>query len=148
MPSANFLTRRAPPAVVQLAPVKTIADARVFMETRTGNTHQLGSDPKKVLARLRQKGRFSFVLRSSDGVAVGTASITETEPAIGVVGIAILPAFQRRGLAAAALREIEKFAAQKGFIALRADIFDDNHAATGLFTREGYRRYSLFEKAI
>lgn len=90
----------------------------------------------------------AFVIDDGIGRLLGSASITETEPAIGVVGIALLPTAQRRGYGKLVLRQIEQIAAEHGFIALRADIFDGNEPAAALFSKSGFRRYSLFEKPL
>jgi GNAT superfamily N-acetyltransferase len=145
MPSANFCVSKL---VVSLYPVRTLDDAELFIRTRTANTHQLGTDRAKILKRLRGRGRLAFVVKDGMGLSLGTASITESEAAIGVVGIALLPEAQGKGYGRLILRQLELIAAEHGYIALRADIFDDNNGAIALFSRSGYRRYSLFEKPI
>ena len=145
MPSASFCVPRL---VVELYPVRTLEDAELFMRTRTANTHQLGTDRAKVLKRLRGNGRLAFVVKDGMSRLLGTASITETEAGIGTVGVALLPEAQGKGYGPVLLDRLESVGADHGFIALRADIFDENERAVALFQRSGYRRYSLFEKAI
>ena len=145
MPSASFCVPRL---VVELYPVRTLEDAELFMRTRTANTHQLGTDRAKVLKRLRGNGRLAFVVKDGMSRLLGTASITETEAGIGTVGVALLPEAQGKGYGPVLLDRLESVGADHGFIALRADILDENERAVALFQRSGYRRYSLFEKAI
>jgi len=136
-----------PPDVV-LHDVKTVEDAAAFIRTRTSDTHPLGADPKKVLKRLKRKGLLSLIIKDGDGNLLGTATVSETEPSIGVVGIALLPEARGKGYGSAALKEIERLAADQGFIALRADIFDENTASLALFNKAGFRRYTLMEKGL
>lgn len=147
MPSAN-LCAPSPPLVCHLRPVRTAQDAEVFIATRTKDNHRLGSDTEKVLQLLTAKGRMAFVVEDGVGHLLGSASITEGEVAIGVVGVSILEAFRGRGYGKLILRQLERIAVEFGFIALRADIFEDCDASVALFSHAGYRRYALFEKPL
>lgn len=144
MPSSSFCVPRTVP-VCHLRPVRTLGDVEVFQ--RTG-THQLGADPRKVLKRLTAQGRMAYIVEGGQGVDVGVASLTETEVGIGVVGVALLEEYRNRGYGSAIIYKLEAVAAELGFIALRADVFDDNEGGVALFTSKGFRRYSLFEKPI
>ena len=136
------------PRTVRLRPVRRLKDAQVFIQSRTRDTHQFTCSPATVLKRLTAPGVLAFIVDDGAGRSLGTCSITETEPSIGVAGIALLPEFRQQGYGTAVLRQLERKAAGKGFIALRADIFDDNAKAMALFEKSGYRKYSLFEKPL
>jgi len=54
--------------------------------------------------------------------------------------LAVDPARQRRGLAAALMTYAEQEAAAREYDAIRLDVFTRNPAATALYERRGYRR--------
>lgn len=134
-----------PARQIELHPVKTLPQAQLYAKTRTSsNMHPL-PEGKALLTRLR---RGSFLVYSGTEVLLGTASLHETQPGIGEVGIFLTLTHRNCGWAPLILAELEAHAKQAGFFALRADIFEDNTRALELFKKHGYRPFQLLEKAL
>lgn len=62
-----------------------------------------------------------------------------TEPAVVTHRLAVAPAAQGKGVAAALLQQAETLAAERGIRALRVDTNSENHVTQRLFPKLGYR---------
>jgi len=144
-PSVNFL--KAPDCrPVILRRVKNEADLQEYARLRTGvsGMHKinLGTLSKTIF------DNYAFIARSAVEVTLGTASFWPIEPLVASVGIYIVPEMRGNGWGRALLAEIEKEPKDAGFIAIRADIFEDNVDALKFFKGGGYKKFQYFEKAL
>jgi predicted GNAT family acetyltransferase len=134
--------------VLRLNRVKTREQAQryIAIHASADYTHDLGSDPNRVLSLLVE--RLTYIVETGTEVTVGTASITQTEPGIATLGVCLSPEFRGRGYGTMLVEALEEEARDQGCFAARVDVFCENEAALRLFRKAGFREYVLMEKSL
>lgn len=110
-----------------------------------GAGEALATEVKRRLIRdLPEHPAAEGLLAEADGEAIGFAtcfvgySTFRARPLLNIHDIAVLPAWRRRGVAAALLDAIEGRARELGCCRLTLEVRDDNARARGVYARCGF----------
>jgi len=146
----TLLLRLATPA--DLPAILTLIQRVVPLMNAAGNFQWEASYPNKAVFQ-RDIARQHLWLAELNGQLVGIAALTHNdqdeeyaqadwnvaEPALVTHRLAVDPAAQGRGVAAALLQKAEEVAQQQGLRVLRVDTNSENQATQRLFPKLGYR---------
>jgi ribosomal protein S18 acetylase RimI-like enzyme len=147
--TTDLTIRRA--TVADLPAIMTLVQAVVPLMNASGNMQWTSEYPTEEVFRkdiVRQHLWVAERLSELEGVAALTqdqdaeyadADWDATEPALVTHRLAVAPAAQGRGVAAALLRQAEHEASQLGLRTLRVDTNSENKATQQLFPKLGYR---------
>ena len=86
----------------------------------------------------------TVLLAFADSQPVGTAvclwgfSTFAGMPSVNIHDLAVLPAFQRRGIGKALLAEVERRARERGCCKITLEVHDTNEGAKGLYRSAGF----------
>jgi GNAT superfamily N-acetyltransferase len=86
---------------------------------------------------------FAFFVAEHRGLVVGCAGIIGQQLPV-VNSVAVRPEFRRLGIAAALVREVESFAAERGHDRVTLDVLAHNTPALELYRRLGYEEYHRY----
>lgn len=106
----------------------------------------------RLLPALREHVGTVVLLALAEGQVVGIAtcfvgfSTFYAKPLLNVHDLAVLPAFQRRGIARALLTAAEERARARGCCKLTLEVREDNHRARALYHERGFRDFELAGK--
>ncbi|MBW3130789.1 GNAT family N-acetyltransferase [Hymenobacter profundi] len=132
--------------------ILTLISRVVPLMNAAGNFQWEASYPNEAVFQ-RDIARHHLWLAELDGQLAGIAALTHndqdaeyaqaewdvTEPALVTHRLAVDPAAQGRGVAAALLQKAEELARQRGLRVLRVDTNSENQATQRLFPKLGYR---------
>ena len=107
---------------------------------------------ERLIPALRQQPSALVLLAFEDGKPVGAAccffgfSTFHARPLLNVHDLAVLPAFQRRGIGRALLVAAEQRARSRDCCKLTLEVREDNHRARTLYHERGFRDFELAGK--
>jgi ribosomal-protein-alanine N-acetyltransferase len=104
--------------------------------------HIPGGAPGSRWSLFRLK-RHLLLIAELDGCIVGYALAYVSAQSLHIVGLAVDPAWRRRGVASQLLHAIERYAGRR---AVTLEARADNDAALALYRRHGYREVGRIER--
>ncbi|RAK62728.1 GNAT family N-acetyltransferase [Hymenobacter edaphi] len=140
-----------PATAADLPAILDIVRRVVPLMQAAGNFQWEADYPNEAVFR-QDIDRAQLWVAEADGAVAGAAALTTdqdpeyaqadwdpAEPAIVTHRLAVDPAVQGRGVAAALLEQAERLATERGLNSLRVDTNSENHATQRLFPKLGYR---------
>jgi ribosomal protein S18 acetylase RimI-like enzyme len=121
---ARITLRRATPE--DAAEISSLLEG-AFGHPAPGLSESLASERERTL------------LVESGGSTVGTVRLTRHGEEAGIYGLAVAPAWQRRGIGRAVLRQVCEQLHQEGARRIGLEVAIDNERALGLYTSIGFR---------
>lgn len=116
----------------------------------SGGNVPLSADVKRrLIPALRQHAQALVLLAFQDGQPAGIAtcffgfSTFHARPLLNVHDLAVMPAFQRRGIGRALLAAVEGEAAARGCCKLTLEVREDNTVARALYRQHGFGDFDL-----
>lgn len=104
---------------------------------------------RRLIPALREHGQALVLLAFEDGQPAGIAtcffgfSTFYARPLLNVHDLAVMPAFQRRGIGRALLEAAEAGASARGCCKLTLEVREDNRVARELYHQHGFRDLDL-----
>jgi GNAT superfamily N-acetyltransferase len=132
---------------IRLLPVQSVEDARQFLGLRGIRLDSLPA-PHKTVEILVNRKHCYLVHEGEDGPLVGTASLAEKEPGVGLVGIWVDPRRRSQGWGSCILKALEQVAGQAGYYVVQAEPLSIDKAAIAFFEKRGYYTASRLIKGL
>lgn len=107
-------------------------------DTDVGLAPDMDADrAKEWLTRLGDQGMILLELDGSIPVAFGALDFSTTEPETGLLGVWVLPQYQRRGIATDVAEQLVEFARDRGYRRIRGRLPDGNETALSFLSSIG-----------
>jgi ribosomal protein S18 acetylase RimI-like enzyme len=97
-----------------------------------------GRDSRQNIAREISSGHADFLVAESGGNMTGSILCTNDGRKLWINRLAVLPSWQRRGVAGMLLEEAERCAERRGLAVIACLIHAENEPSRELFAKKGY----------